>query len=320
MVKNLLKTVAVAVGLAVTFPVAAQFNLSKAIGAGVKAMQAATLTDAQMAAYVKESVDYMDQQNKVLPETSPYVIRLRRLTEDLNDANGIPLNFKVYETTDINAFACADGSVRVFSAIMDMMDDDELLGIIGHEIGHVAKHHSKNAFRNALLNDALLEGLASTSGTVAALTETQLVKLSESLLNAKYSQKQENEADDYGYDFLVEHGKNPWGMVEAFEKMEQMEQNSGSSASYIGKMFSSHPETAARIEHMSKRCISDGIARPTGGNAEIKTMTTKSNSSTEKVSSSAKSSTPEITYKVATLPTKKTPSATNKLTKTTKKK
>lgn len=114
-----------------------------------------------MAAYVKESVDWMDQNNPVAPEDDPYTVRLRKITENLNDVNGIPLNFKVYKVTDVNAFACADGSVRVFSALMDMMDDDELLGIIGHEIGHVAKHHSKNAFRNALLEDALKDGIAS---------------------------------------------------------------------------------------------------------------------------------------------------------------
>jgi len=38
---------------------------------------------------------------------------------------------------DVNAFACGDGSIRVFSALMDLMDDDELMAISGHEIGHV---------------------------------------------------------------------------------------------------------------------------------------------------------------------------------------
>ena len=53
-----------------------------------------------------------------------------------SDVDGIPLNFKVYDVIDVNAFACPDGSVRVFSSLMDIMDDDELLGVIGHEIGH----------------------------------------------------------------------------------------------------------------------------------------------------------------------------------------
>ena len=119
----------------------AQFNLKKAVNSATKAVQAMTLTDAQMAAYVKESVDWMDTHNPVPGEDDPYTIRLRKLTEGIKDADGIPLNFKVYDVIDVNAFACPDGSVRVFSSLMDIMNDDELLGIIGHEIGHVLKHH-----------------------------------------------------------------------------------------------------------------------------------------------------------------------------------
>lgn len=232
--------------LAVTLPASAQFNLKKAISGGAKAVKALTLTDAQMAAYVKESVDWMDKHNPVLPENDPYTVRLRKLTAGITDADGIPLNFKVYNVVDVNAFACPDGSVRVFAALMDMMSDDELLGVIGHEIGHVPKHHSKNAFKTSLLTDALKDGISSAGGVAAALSDSQLGTMTQSLINAKYSQKQENEADDFGYDFLVSKGKNPWGMVMAFEKLQTMEGNRKSS--YITKMFSSHPETKARIE------------------------------------------------------------------------
>lgn len=238
----------------------AQFNLKKAASAGLKAVKAATLTDEQMAEYVKESVVWMDNHNPVPGEDSPYTIRLNKLTEGLTDVDGIPLNFKVYDVVDINAFACADGSVRVFSSLMDIMSDDELLGVIGHEIGHVGLHHSKKQFKEQLLTGALKDAISSSGGKLAALTDSQLGMLGESLLNAKYSQKQEKEADDYGYDFLVSNGKNPWGMVQAFEKLQGMEGDS--KASYISKMFSSHPETAERIKKMSQRCEKDGIERP----------------------------------------------------------
>lgn len=241
-------------------PASAQFNLKKAISGGAKAVKALTLTDEQMAAYVKESVDWMDKHNPVLPEDDPYTVRLRKLTAGITEADGIPLNFKVYNVVDVNAFACPDGSVRVFAALMDMMSDDELLGVIGHEIGHVLKHHSKNAFKTSLMTDALKDGISSAGGVAAALSDSQLGTLTQSLINAKYSQKQENEADDCGYDFLVSKGKNPWGMVMAFEKLQTMEGNQKSS--YITKIFSSHPETKARIEKMTKRCEKDNYPRP----------------------------------------------------------
>lgn len=238
----------------------AQFNLKKLAGAAKKMGQALTLTDAQMAAYVKESVDWMDKNNPVADEKDPYTVRLRKLTKGITEADGIPLNFKVYKVTDVNAFACPDGSVRVFSALMDVMDDDELLGVIGHEIGHVTLLHSKNAFKTQLMTGALKDALSSTGGTIAKLTDSQLGTLTESLVNAKYSQKQETQADDSGYDFLVKNGKNPWGMAKAFEKLQSME--GGNSGNAIQKMFSSHPDTAKRIKHVSERAEKDGYTRP----------------------------------------------------------
>ena len=110
------------------------------------------------------------------------------------------------------------------------------------------------------MGGALKDIIASTDGRVAALTDSQLTQLGESLLNARYSQKQETEADDCGYDFLVQNGLNPWGMVMAFEKMQGLEGNS--SQSIVQKMFSSHPDTAKRIQNMTARCRKDGIPRP----------------------------------------------------------
>ena len=248
--------------LAAVVSVSAQFNLNKAIGGAAKAAKALTLTDAEMAAYVKESVDWMDEHNPVLPDDNPYTVRLKKLTEGVTDADGIPLNFKVYDVIDINAFACPDGSVRVFSSLMDIMNDDELMGIIGHEIGHVLKHHSKNAFRTQLLTGAAKDAVSAAGGVAAKLSDSQLGSLATSLVDAKYSQKQEKEADNCGYDFLVANGRNPWGMVMAFEKMMKMEQEAGAPSSYVQKMFSSHPETKSRIEAMTKRCNKDGFSRP----------------------------------------------------------
>lgn len=195
--------------LAAAMPAQAQFNLKKAISGAAKVTQAATLTDEQMAAYVKEYIDWMDEHNPVCADDDPYTLRLNRLTEGLTDADGIALNFKVYYVIDVNAFACADGSIRVFSSLMDIMTDEELLGVIGHEVGHIAHRDSKKGFRTALLASALRDGISSNGGKAAQLSESQLGDLGEALANATYSQKQERDADDYGYEFLQKGGKNP---------------------------------------------------------------------------------------------------------------
>lgn len=261
----LLKTLAAALAAVFCMGEAhAQFNLKKAVDAAASTAKAVTLTDEQMTEYVREYIDWMDANNPVTPASSPYTQRLERLTEGLTSVEGIPLNFKVYDVIDVNAFACADGSVRVFSSLMDIMSDEELLGVIGHEIGHVAHHDSKKSFRTALLTSALKDGIASTNGKAAALSDSQLGSLGEALVNASYSQKQERDADDYGYEFLKAAGKNPWSMALSFKKLKELqgEQTKKGASARINQLFSSHPDLDVRIRRMEDRASGEGIARP----------------------------------------------------------
>ena len=114
-----------------------KLNTAKLLDAGKDVAKAVTLSDSDIAQLSREAVAWMDANNPVADETTEYGARLKRLTEGITEVDGLPLNFKVYKVADVNAFACGDGSIRVFSALMDLMDDDELMAIIGHEIGHV---------------------------------------------------------------------------------------------------------------------------------------------------------------------------------------
>ena len=261
--RKFLKVIVLLACVVLTVPAMAQFNLKKAIGGATKVVQAVTLTDDQMSEYVKEYVDWMDAHNQVCADDNAYAIRLKKLTEGLSDADGIPLNFKVYYVTDVNAFACADGSVRVFSSLMDIMSDEELLGVIGHEIGHVAHRDSKKGFRTALLTSALKDGVSSQGGKIATLTDSQLGDLTEALVNARYSQKQEGGANDYGYEFLKKAGKNPWAMALSFRKLKELQEQSGAQlSSKLNQLFSTHPDLNLRIKRMEERATSEGIEKP----------------------------------------------------------
>ena len=260
MKKIFVKAVAAVAMMCVAMP---QFNLKKAVGAAANTVKAVTLTDEQMAEYVKEYIDWMDKHNPVTPADNPYTIRLNKLTEGLTSVEGIPLNFKVYDVIDVIAFAGDDGSVRVFSSLMEILSDEELLGVIGHEVGHVAHKDSKKAFRTALLTSALKDGISSTGGKAAALTDSQLGSLGEALVNANYSQKQERAADDYGYEFLKKGGKNPWSMALSFQKLKALQEEAGAKKdSKINQLFSTHPDIDARIKRMEERATKEGIAKP----------------------------------------------------------
>ena len=237
-----------------------QFNALRAVQGGMYALQALTLTDAQVQDYVHQYITQLDAQSTVLPESNAYTKRLRNLTKGITDVDGTPLNFKVYKENEVNAFACADGSVRVYTGIMDAMTDNELLGVIGHEIGHVALKHTRKQMQQAMMTSAALEGLASASTTAATLTDSQLGAIGEAIIGAQFSKSQESQADDYGYSFLVNSGKNPWAIVMSFEKLQALA--NGATPGPVENLFSTPPDTATRIQRMTEKCEHDGYKRP----------------------------------------------------------
>lgn len=224
------------------------YNTIKIIQAAQAAAVAFTISDEQIAALSRESVIQMDRQNRIADANSKYTIRLNKLTSKIKDINGLKPNFKVYLTKDINAFACADGSIRVYSALMDIMDDDELMGIIGHEMGHIANKDSKDALKHAYLAYAAIQAIGSTGGKIAQLTNTQLSDIAQAFIGAKYSQKQEYEADEYGFNTCVRYGFSPYGMANSLTKLVKL--SNGPKASALQQMFSSHPDSAKRAEKM----------------------------------------------------------------------
>lgn len=185
----------------------AQIKLNtKTISAAEKGVKAATFSDADAAKLARQAVDWMDEHNPVADANSPYTQRLEKLFGKHKSEDGLALNYKVYLVKDINAFACADGSVRVFAALMDMMTDDEILSVIGHEIGHVKNKDTRDAVRDAYKRAAIADAASSQSGVAAALSESQLGDFANALLSSKYSRKQESQADEYGYSFLKRNG------------------------------------------------------------------------------------------------------------------
>ncbi|HEU0126944.1 MAG TPA: M48 family metalloprotease, partial [Flavobacterium sp.] len=150
----------------------AQILSDKAMGALGKGVSGFTFSDADAAALAKKAIEEMDANNPVAGPTDGYAIRLNRVFGKHATSEGVTLNYKVYLVKDINAFACADGSVRVFAGLMDIMDDNELLAVIGHEIGHVVNHDTRDAIKAAYKKEALMDAASSQSGKVEAITNS----------------------------------------------------------------------------------------------------------------------------------------------------
>lgn len=240
----------------------ASLNQARLMQSGTKVLQALSISDTQIKGYVSQSVAQLDAQNKIIT-SGTYVTRLNKITKGLTPVDGTPLTFKVYKNDEVNAFACADGNVRVYTGLLDVMTDEEALGVIGHEVGHVALKHTLNAYKMSLYSSAAMDVLASTGNVAAALTDSVLGQLADQMVNAKFSRKQETEADDFGYSFLAGQNKNPYYMALAFEKLLSKSQTGTSTqVSSIANLFSSHPDTQSRIDRVVKKATADGYTRP----------------------------------------------------------
>ena len=118
-------------------------DLQLATEAGMDAIKAATLTDKETHELAVQSARYSDSKNQIAPPGSKQAMRLQRLVGDHQQEGGTRFNYAVYLVPEVNAFAMADGTIRVYSGLMDMLTDGELRFVIGHEMGHVAGPHQK---------------------------------------------------------------------------------------------------------------------------------------------------------------------------------
>ena len=245
--------------LGMSFTASAQFgkkvNLKKALEAGKDVVSAVTLSDADIAAMSQEYMQWMDTHNKLTAADSKYGKRLQQLTGKIKEVDGMKVNFGVYEVIDVNAFACGDGSVRICAGLMDVMSDDEVMAVIGHEIGHVVHTDSKDAMKSAYLRSAVKNAAGAASDKVAKLTDSELGAMAEALAGAQFSQKQEYEADEYGVQFCVKNNIDPYGMYKSLNKLLELSKGAPSS-SYMQRMFSSHPDTAKRVARAKE--LADG--------------------------------------------------------------
>ena len=245
-------------GSCLTLPTLSLAQNSGLTRAALEAVGSFAITNAQVAEASRQAVQQMDAQNPVAGPNDPYTTRLNRIIGRHRSMSGVPINYRVYLVKDVNAFATADGSVRVMKGLMDLMSDDELLAVMGHEIGHVINQDSRDGMKKALRRSAAINALGSTSGTLGRLSRSQLAGAFDYLANAKFSRQQETEADDYSYEFLKRNRYNVMALASSFEKLAQL---SGGGGGKLTEFMSSHPDSAKRAQRIRDRARRDGLTR-----------------------------------------------------------
>jgi len=222
-------------------------DLEGLVDAGFGLFRAATVSDEEINALCAASIQKSDKENSVVEKNSAYTARLAKLTKDLKIDRGLRINIKTYHAPGVvNAFAFPDGSVRLYSGLFDVMNDSEVLYILGHEIGHVALGHTKSATRAIYTTSALRKAAAASGNNMAAaISRHNLTDIVEKLTHSQYSQANEFEADMYAVKVVRENNIDPRYCVTALRKLEALYGNQGS-------VFASHPTPGARAEALEK--------------------------------------------------------------------
>ena len=233
-----------------------------AVEAGLDAVTAATLSDEQVRLYARQAAEQADSENQLAPPDSPEAKRLAALLNGPLRADRQDYDVRIYLTDEVNAFAMADGSIRLYSGLMEMMDDQELLFVIGHEMGHVIRQHIRKKLMLAYAASAVRKGLAAQQeGTAGDIARSIVGDFAEALLNAQFSQQEEREADDYGLAFIQSRGQNGEAAVMALRKLAAL----GASHHFL----SSHPAPEKRASRLRDRLDGKAVDEEPSGLAAV---------------------------------------------------
>jgi Zn-dependent protease with chaperone function len=204
-----------------------------------------------------DAVSYMSRQvlktldgNMLAPSALP-VERQQALAEGLRSiAAGDPelanchLLFRSAPKAGPNAFALPDGEVVLFDELVALADtDEEVLGVLAHELAHVKFRHG---LRQVIQSSVVAAVAASYFGDISSL----LSGLTAVLLESKYSRGFELEADAYGATLMRRNGRSAAGLASMLEKMERRHEAKSPGAQSRADWLSSHPETAERIQRL----------------------------------------------------------------------
>lgn len=150
--------------------------------------------------------------------------------------------WKVYIVQDdntLNAFCAPGGYIYFYTGLIKFLDtEDELIGVLGHEMAHADRRHSTDQLTKQY-------GLSLLVGIVAGTTgQDQLAQIAGSLTSLAFSRSDEKEADEYSVKYLCPTTYNSAGAAGFFEKIEAL------GGSNIPQFLSTHPNPENRVQNI----------------------------------------------------------------------
>ncbi|MFC5454466.1 M48 family metalloprotease [Prosthecobacter fluviatilis] len=170
-------------------------------------------------------------------------------------ARQTPYQFKFHllsDTQTVNAFALPGGQIFITEALFRRLkSEDQLAGVLGHEMGHVVGRHSNEQMANSKLWSGLAQGLGVLLSDGHNNSGMQIANMVAQWRVMKFSRDDESESDALGVKFMMQAGYNPEALIGVMEILAQV-----SGGANRSDFMSSHPNPANRMEH-----IRDAIAK-----------------------------------------------------------
>lgn len=198
------------------------------------------------------------RQFHTLPSTDPRVKVLRRIaTRMLSTFPGSETwqySFDVIDDKDVNAFALPGGPTFFFTGLLDRLKtEDEIAGILGHELTHVRQQHWAKMYSEAQKRELFMT--AALIILRVNYTGAELVDLANGLLDLKYSRTDEAAADEGGFQNAAAAGYNPQGLADAFAMLDKL-------PGHEPEFLSDHPSDTKRIKHIEDDIRQSGKTFP----------------------------------------------------------
>lgn len=177
-----------------------------------------------------------------------------------NRINPFHYSFTVLEGDDVNAFTLPGGYVYVYEGLMKYVEtDDELAGVIGHEIAHAALRHVAVLQREQSRIDAvtlpiILISLMSRSESGMGIAAAG--QLTSQAIGSGWSVKAEQSADAGGFQYLLKSNFNPVGMLTFLERLAYDDR---SKPQYDWGIYRTHPPNKERAVAIMRSLIRNNI-------------------------------------------------------------
>jgi len=169
----------------------------------------------------------------------------------------LPWTFKILDTDEVNAVALPGGFIYATKGMMGyVQNDDQLAGVMAHEVVHADHHHAKSTIEKAMTQSLLVELI--TRKSPESVRQAAAIALDLDMRQG-YREK-EYEADQFGTLYACRAGYRADGLRELLGRMYRDE----GDPARITWLLQSHPPLSKRIERLDEY-IPDLTGMPAGG-------------------------------------------------------